>query len=157
MTTEEETIMPVGDRRDVRGYVTQDKFIAGRPMAEIERNLGFHAGRLAKGALFIRIDRLPLAHEFELAAYSMTAEHHYTPPTNLDIAKLKTLAMRAWTLAGPDRLVKVIATIGHDSSMTNDDQYPPGQGVPQWKITTLVPGTVVCEATSGADVYRPRL
>ena len=46
------------DRIDIFGYVTQDKLIARRAMSEIKAILGFRTGRLARGALFVRLSDL---------------------------------------------------------------------------------------------------
>ena len=126
-----------------------------KSLAEIERLLGFHAGRLAPGATFVKLDALPGRDGFELAAYSQTAEHHYAPPPNLDPEKLKAIAMSRWSLSGGDRLIKVVAAVGHDRGMEPDDQYPPGAGVPQWKLITPLQGTVVAEVWTAAGIYRP--
>lgn len=147
----------IGDSRDVYGYITLDKFLVGRGMAEVERNLGFHAGRLSRGAAFIKLMRLPALTEFDLAAYSITAQHQYTAPTGYDLDKLKAIAASQWNLSGGNRLVKVIPVIGHDATMRDEDQYPVGAGVPQWRLVTKtgIPGIVVAETHTGADVYRP--
>lgn len=153
--------MAVGDRIEkVTGYVTQDKYLVGRSLGTLERYLGFHEGRLAHGATFVRLDRLPTSDEFELAAYSMTAAHRHVMPSGLNVSKLKALAMSRWTLSGPDRLVKVLATIRHDDTMSNDDQYPPGSGVPQWRLLpdrSAIKGTVVAVVHTRSDIYRPQL
>ena len=73
--------MTVGDLvAEVRGYVTQDKYLIGRDLAAIEKLLGFHTGRLALGATFVKLNSLPAPGDFELAAYSMTASHRYVAP-----------------------------------------------------------------------------
>ena len=73
--------MTVGDLvAEVRGYVTQDKYLIGRDLAAIEKLLGFHTGRLALGATFVKLNSLPALSDFELAAYSMTASHRYVAP-----------------------------------------------------------------------------
>jgi hypothetical protein len=41
--------MNLGDVTTISGCFTKEKFIAGRSLGEIERILGFHAGRLAHG------------------------------------------------------------------------------------------------------------
>ena len=66
--------------------------------------------------------------------------------------------LRGGCLTGVERLVKVLATVRHDNSMDPDIQYPPGQGVPQWKVTVQIPGTVISEV-SGApgSRYQPAL
>jgi hypothetical protein len=149
----------VGDSQEVRGYVTKDKFLAGRTLREIEGYLGFHHGRLGRGATFLKLSRLPTSTEFELAAYSMTAAHRHVTPSGLDISKLKSLAMDSWTLVGGDRLIKVLPAVGHDAHMADDDQYPPGAGVPQWRIipSAPIPGVVVAEPKTLADKYWPLL
>jgi hypothetical protein len=88
-----------------------------------------------------------------LAGYSNVATHRHQQPTDLDIAKIKTMALESWSLTGVERLVKVLATIRHDNSMDPDFQYPPGQGIPQWKVTVQIPGTVIAEV-SGAPGSR---
>jgi hypothetical protein len=149
--------MTVGDRLSVQGYITQDKFLVGRRLSELELYLGFHCGRLALGATFVKLDRLPKEGEFELAAYSMTAAHKHSTPAGLDISKLKALAMSRWSLTGPDRLIKVFPLVRHDPSMDSDEQYPPGSGVPQWKIKAgvRIAGMVVAEVTTAAGKYVP--
>ena len=58
--------MNVGDLISIDGYFTQDKFLAGRTLSEIERALGYQKGRLAHGAFFAVLMELP--NDFELAA-----------------------------------------------------------------------------------------
>jgi hypothetical protein len=41
-----------------------------------------------------------------------------------------------FTTAGTNRLVKVLPNTPHSELMNYDEQYPPGHGVPQWKLTT---------------------
>jgi len=151
--------MAVGDAAKVGGYVTQDKYLVGRTLEEIERYLGYQRGRLARGAAFMKLARLPKPDEFELAAYSMTAAHRYAAPPELDAAKLKALAMAKWTLTGLDRLVKVRPVTRHNDALSPDEQYPPGSGVPQWRIRDglLIDGVVVAEPKTWSDVYKPSL
>jgi hypothetical protein len=148
----------IGDTLPIRGYVTQDKFLVGRAALDIERTLGLHAGRLNGGAVIARLSRLPMQSEFDLGAYSQTAAHRYRTPGGLDIGRLKSLAMSGWSLTGPNRLVKVIPAIAHDSLLSDDAQYPPGLGAPQWVIRkeTPIEGIVVAELKSGAEHYRPQ-
>lgn len=140
---------------DVRGYVTQDKFLRGRTLSTLEKYLGFAEGRLRLGATFVKLTRLPTEGEFELAGYSMTAQHRHVTPGGLDVRKLKTNAMARWTLSGLDRLIKVIPAIAHDPGMSPDDQYPPGDGVPQWRLLSAIPGIVVAKPATAADKYVP--
>ncbi len=139
--------MKVGDSAFVSGYVTQDKFILGRTLQAIEEILGFERGRFRQGISVLALDRSPLKNEFQLAAYSMIAEHKFQLPADLNIDKVKENAAAAWSLTGPDRLVKVLAEIRHDPKLPLDEQYPPGQGAPQWKLLTRIPATCVAVVT----------
>jgi hypothetical protein len=69
--------MKVGDLISVSGFITKEKFIAGRTLAEVEKILGFHAGRLSQGMAMAVLTELPGMQQFELAAYSNIAAHHY--------------------------------------------------------------------------------
>jgi len=135
--------MRVGDAVKVSGYITKEKFLAGRTLPEIEDILGYRRGRFAKGIVVVHPTRLPLASEFDLAAYSMVAEHHYAQPGGLDIGKVKQNAAASWALSGLERLVKVWPNTPHDRELEPDIQYPPGRGAPQWKLTARLDGVVV--------------
>lgn len=146
--------MTAPKRIAVQGYVTQYKFIAGRSLREIEKLLGFHAGRLAQGATFAALDRLPSFGDFTTAGYSQVAAHRHRTPEGLDMDRIKRMAMSAWATTGPDRLLKVVPMMGHSTAMDDDLQYPPGQGVAQWKLTAPVPATVVAVLNHANDVFR---
>jgi hypothetical protein len=130
----------------VSGYVTLKKFLVGRNLEQIEGLLGFKKGRLSRGATFAELQYLPSSTEFELAGYSQVAEHHFDKSVlnGLDVAKLKNIVLDAWNQPG-EKLVKVIATIPHDTDpdRDEDDQYPPGKGVPQWKLNRVNSKTAI--------------
>ena len=140
----------------VSGFVTLKKFIVGRNLQQIESLLGFHQGRLRLGATFAELQYTPAATEFELAGYSQVADHRFdrNALNGFDQSKLKNIAQNVWSQPG-EKLVKIIATTRHDSNMTNDDQYPPGQGVPQWKLTNPKPAKVTAIITDYSNgVYK---
>lgn len=139
--------MNVGDNAFVSGYVTKDKFIRGRTLEEMEQILGFQKGRFQQGAYVLALHRLPSQSEFQLAAYSMIAEHHLNIPTDLNIDKIKKNAAGSWALTGGDRLVKVRAVAPHNPTLDLDIQYPPGQGAPQWKLTASIQATCIAVLT----------
>src|ERR1700733_14537799 len=66
-------VMKVGDQISVSGFITKEKFIAGRTLAEAEKILGFHAGRFSHGVAIAVLMELPDMQHFKLAAYSNIA------------------------------------------------------------------------------------
>ena len=140
----------------IKGCITQEHYIKGRSFAELERILGFQTGRLDKGIVVAALTQLPAAHQFELLGYSQVAEHKHSPDATkgLDVKKLKEIVLKeAFTLFGYKRLVKVMANQSHNDQLNNDTQYPPGQGVPQWKLTSPVDAKVVAIVLPG-KVYQ---
>jgi hypothetical protein len=99
--------MNVGDIVSVSGCITKEKFIAGRTLVEIEKILGFHAGRLSGGISVVALTELPSLQQFDLAAYSNVAAHRHQTPVGLDIDKIKADAKASWAITGFERLVKV--------------------------------------------------
>jgi|FLYL01.1.fsa_nt_gi hypothetical protein len=150
--------MLVGQNIEVRGCVTQEKYVRGRTLVDLERILGFHTGRLAHGIVVARLNVLPQPDQFELAGYTQVASHRHREPTGLDIPKLKSLARAKWAAGGLERLVKVIPNTPHDNNLEPDYQYPPGEGVPQWVLTTKLPATVIGVVTGyPAARFQPSL
>ncbi len=143
--------MNLGDIFSVSGCFTKEKFIAGRTLAEIERILGFHAGRLSAGMAVVALLDLPALSQFELAAYSNVATHRHQVPDGLDLRKLKAEARAGWATFGFERVVKVLPAIRHDPAANPDIQYPPGQGAPQWIATVPVMAKVVALVSKYPD------
>ena len=140
-----------------KGCFTQDKFIAGKSLREIEKNLGFKQGRLAQGGYVYTLTRLPEKNEFRVAGYTNVSLHNFTMPGNLNEDVLKRNVMEVWEVKGRNRLVKVVPIIPHDSKMPNDEQYPHARGVPQWVITKELPCTLAGELGAYPDgVYTPK-
>ncbi|MBK8566756.1 MAG: hypothetical protein IPN76_26345 [Saprospiraceae bacterium] len=131
------------------GFFTQQKFIVGQTLPELERRLGYRSGRLAQGAYVYRAEQLPTANDFELYGYSQVsgdklntggqydrskANKLWPGSKDIELNKLKSIAMSGWQLSGPDSLVKVMPVTPHSENET----YPPGSGVPQWRVTNAV-------------------
>lgn len=136
----------------VRGCITQEKYIKGRTLSELENILGFHAGRLSQGATIAALLQVPTKSQFNLLGYTQVAEHKINQEAfkGLDTDKLKDLLLREiFTTVGINRLVKVIAKTEHSKAMSDDEQYPPGWGVPQWKLTAEMPAQVIAELKPG--------
>lgn len=138
--------MQVGGTTFKAGYVTRQINIQGQPLIEIENRLGFHKGRLSRGAYFLVAMELPNVDKgFSFAGYSQVADHRTTEvygdinnPNDPNLEGKKKLASDQWSLQGSNRLVKVIAVIDHDNDMNPDQQYCPGSGIQQWKLTKTV-------------------
>jgi hypothetical protein len=62
----------LGPQVEVRGYITQEKYIKGCSLAEMEKRLGLPAGELTNGAHVSALDRTPNATEFQLRGYTNT-------------------------------------------------------------------------------------
>ena len=131
----------------VSGCITQEKFLKGRTLAEIERLLGFHRGRLKEGMIVTTLTQIPQVGQFEFGGYSQVASHHFQEQYgkvafDKDMMKRKLVA-EVFKIHGPDRLVKVMANTRHDDALSLDEQYPPGQGIPQWNLTTKITARVI--------------
>jgi hypothetical protein len=132
--------MKVGDPIEISGFVTKDKYVRGRTLSELERVLGYGAGRLSKGVIVAKPLALPGVNDFETRGYSQVAGHRYRPVSGIDYDVVRRNARDSWSLSGLESLVKFIP-IG------SGDHYPPGEGVPQWLFTRKVPGSVVAIVT----------
>jgi hypothetical protein len=140
--------MPILGYTSVRGCFTQEKYLKGRSLSEIEDILGFHKGRLSKGMKIVALENVPSANQFEFLGYSTIAEHKHDKDAlkKFDINKLKQMVINeSFATFGPNRLVKVLPAIGHSTAMDNDTQYPSGLGAPQWKLVCEVSAVVIAE------------
>ena len=140
----------------VSGCITQEHFIKGKTLAELERLLGFQKGRLNDGCVVAVLIQTPMPNQFDFLGYSQVAEHRHNGDAlkDKDVPKLKEMVIKeVFTLAGPKRLVKIKANTPHNSLLDNDTQYPPGLGVPQWKLTSRVSARVVDIILPG-EVYK---
>ena len=67
--------MNVNEMIEVRGCITQERYIKGRSLVELERLLGFQKGRLDNGIVVATLIQLPNINQFELLGYTQVAEH----------------------------------------------------------------------------------
>ena len=167
--------MPIGQSTDVYGFITQEKFLRNKSLAELERLLGFQTGRLAQGAIISYLKQLPSAEQFDFAGYTQVADQHFKEQFgnhsaiqkpdkgesekdfNARILRIKNnIIQKIWAETGPERLVKVKAVTPHSNNITLDEQYPPGDGVPQWKLKVGIPARVVAEIYDyPSGIFRP--
>jgi len=149
--------MKIGDTDRIAGCFTQEKFLLGQTLAEIEKLIGFQQGRLSQGAVILALTQLPLPNQFEVAGYNNVATHRFKMPSGLNKDVLKANARQQWATTGINRLVKVRPSIGHDQNLNSDIQYPPGYGVPQWDVTVRLPAVVTAILNRyPGDVYQLR-
>lgn len=135
----------------LKGFVTQQGYLKGQNLLSVERLLGYGGGRLSKGAWFCELQQMPTIEDFNLAGYSQVAGHRFAKEFNTSeydkdknaLFIRKKNAMAAWELSGRKSLVKVIPVIAHNYNMTDDDQYPAGEGIPQWNLVRELPFRVV--------------
>jgi len=140
-----------------KGCFTQDKYIAGRSLKEIESILGFQERRLSKGGFVVALSQLPRKGQFRVAGYTNVSLHNFEMPKNLDPNVLEKNAIGQWELTGSNRLVKVVPAIKHNESLDPDIQYPHARGVPQWDVLVKLPCTVVGTLSVYPEgIYRPQ-
>ena len=127
------------------GFFTQVKYLKHQTYPQVERRLGLAPGRLARGWWLLFLEQMPSPADFEFMGYShmsggvvqghlrpgrMTAEQELVS-RNYDVFGLKQRTIRqTFSLSGPDQLAKVVPVNSPSGSMP----YPPGSGVPQWKL-----------------------
>ena len=144
----------ITETMSLRGFFTTQKHLQGKTLREIERLLGFNDGRLSKGAKFFTPLILPGIDGFEFAGYSQVAGHHTQaqygninspegPAEKKQYDEMKKKVAGSWTLYGSERLIKVLPVTRPRDGVPDDFQYPPGLGIPQWKMTNQVECRVI--------------
>ena len=136
----------VGSTVKMRGYVLKAMFMRGQSAAELERRIGYGSGRLIKGWYLFFLLQMPTITDFTMRGYTYLPDGvpvgESDPPepamanrgwSQSDIDSLKqNLIKRTFTISGPERLAKVIPVTDHGPGST----YPPGSGIPQWRLNT---------------------
>jgi hypothetical protein len=128
------------------GFMTKAIFLRGQSAAELELRLGYAPARLSGGYWLLFLEKMPTPADFEFMGYSQMAGGvplgHLHPAGGLtaeqslgtqgfDMTRLKDRVIReTFRLAGPHRLAKVLPLDPAAGPMP----YPPGSGIPQWKI-----------------------
>jgi hypothetical protein len=70
----------VGDSVKVDGFITSEQSAAGASLRELETRMGFASGYLGDSAAICRLDRLPMAPEFDLRFYNNIHGGGVRPP-----------------------------------------------------------------------------
>ncbi len=134
----------------LRGFFTSQRWLRGKTLTEMESLIGFRTGRLSTlGASVYGFSRIPENWEFELAGYTNVSGGMKTDTAwvaadraaalyyaNSGMRSAETVRMdnarSSMTISGPNRLIKVKPLLGDPT-----DTYPPGQGIPQWRVSEL--------------------
>lgn len=157
--------LTVGATLSLQGYVLLAAHVRGRSSVVLEQNLGYRPGRLSGGWYFLFLLDPVSAAEFELHGYThfsggkakdspLTAEQDLRA-RGYDVDRIKQRqAVDRLKIQGPDRIAKVIPVIDHSDL----EVYPPGWGIPQWRLIVpkrfkvkafLAPGEVYLGDYSG--------
>ena len=143
-------------QRPTTGYFTMLKYILrARSFEHLEDLTGYRRGRLsAKGLLIYRFLRLPEISEFEVRGSTITPEqkwnaedrktreaelaktaayHQNTKVPSFDEIQ-KRNARSTMAVAGDNTLVKLYPLDSQPIDAT-EEGYPPGHGIPQWRLT----------------------
>jgi hypothetical protein len=142
--------LTVGSEPLIAGYVCKARDVRGQSPSELERRLGYRTGRLEQGWYFLFLLRLPTISDFEFRGYTHLSDgipkggKH--PPEDvmrregwsgidIDRMKRKLIENGTLTVTGFQRLAKVVPVIRH----TDAETYPPGSGIPQWRLKNPLP------------------
>ena len=156
--------MPVGDIVQMTGFFTKALFLRAQSAGELERRLGYAEGRMKAGWRLLFLERSPLPDDFEFMGYSQMSGGmplgHLAPVGGLtaeqslrvqgyDLPALKRKIIRdVFCVSGADRLAKAIPL----DAATGPAPYPPGSGIPQWKLVRPLPFRVIADLGPG-EVY----
>ena len=144
--------MDVGDTLKRKGYITQFHYLAKKTAPQLERLLGFKAGRLGLGWAMLYLTKMPTPADFQFRGYSQMSGGiemgHLQNPVDrrtaeqkledddLDVVKLKEMIIKTvFATSGSKRLVKVVP----NRPPTGSKDYPPGAGIPQWELIKSLP------------------
>lgn len=124
------------------GWITQEKFVLGSTPSQMEAILGLPNGYFSHGAIIWALQRFPEPNEFELGGYThwpggqpVGGGLDRSTWTKQFVSKHKGFAQDSWSLAGPDRLVKVVP----NQPPAYVPAWPVGKGAKQWKLLAEIP------------------
>lgn len=148
----------VGEMQKLQGDFSKALYYRSQSSSEVERRIGYRAGRLREGWWLMFLTVLPTPEQFEYRGYSQMSggrEQGHLPqyssgPTAEDRLKSggfnltgsehqqrglkqKTIA-EVFRLSGPERLAKV-RPVAREHGDPDVPDYPPGAGIPQWTLT----------------------
>lgn len=148
----------VGEMQQLKGDFSKALYYRGQSSAEVERRIGYRAGRLREGWWLMFLTVLPRPDQFEYRGYSQmsggrvqghlpqfnsgpTAEDRLkSGGQNLTGIAYQERGMKQQTLTevfclnGPERQAKV-RPVAREHGDPDIPDYPPGAGIPQWNLT----------------------
>jgi hypothetical protein len=152
----------LGERVRRKGFVTQLISVINQSPGELERRLGYAAGRLAGGWTLLFLKEAVGGDEFRYGGYTHFSGGLVGPPAQGDgrdsvedelgtlvgdVGALRRKRAEAiFQTTGPRRIVKLLPADGEDPNLDAAGNYPPGSGVPQFILTQekwFVVGAVV--------------
>lgn len=160
---------------DCGGFFTQMRYLRGQSPDEVERRLGYRPGRLRLGYWLLYLLQLPKLEDFGLRGYSQLSggvEQGHLPGNaggphaeerlrrdGFDVEKLKLRVLNeVFTLSGERRLAKILplapeGPVQADRRDAKEPEYPPGSGIPQWRLHRPLPWHAVAKLAPGGS-YR---
>ena len=161
----------VGTVLKVGGNVTTLNVITPGAEASLERMVGYHPGRLAKGYSILVLTQSITSHHFEFDGTTMRSGGRLGLPAaspGADEARVRVhdtimsergadgyRAFQEWALSqrsptsGRERIAKIRPEIRHDDDLPPNVQYPMGGGALQWKLTARCAFLVVAYVFPG--------
>lgn len=137
--------LKIGKTLNCSGCITERKFLAGS-VREFERRLGYKPSRLLNGFHIAHLKRIPKPAEFMIKGYTNVATHNFEKqfknPSNHYVDNLKMMAFKKFELIGATNLIKILPITPHNNYKSDDEQYPPGGGIPQWELIDKLPFTI---------------
>jgi hypothetical protein len=147
--------LTVGSLHALTGNVTTLNWIGARTARDIERALGYGAGRLSHGYWIALLKDTLVPQDFEFDGTTLRSGGRLGLPgtsENADQARkrvhdqirdeygpdgykqLQQAALASARTSGGDRIAKVVPAQSHNPAMAPNLQYPMGGGGLQWKI-----------------------
>ena len=143
------------------GCMTRLKFVINQPTRELERRIGYGAGRLDGGWWLLLLMESVQASDYEFFGHTHfsggrighPAGGASRPSVEQDLRgrlspegfnRQKQAVAAGMVLSGSDRIAKVVPRDGKDPARNDAENFPVGSGVPQWNL--LVPKRFVVAA-----------
>jgi hypothetical protein len=159
----------LGNMVTADGCITRLRSVINQPSDEIERRIGYSAGRLDGGWWLLLLMDSVQAGEFEFFGYSNSSGGRSGHPQEGDGRETVEASLRGMLTpsgfrkkqeeiaagmasSGPDRIAKILPRSGEDPTIPASEawrHYPPGSGIPQWRLTVAKQFVVAADIPDG--------